>query len=90
MARRTAVELCDLLEWRVKNMRYLLLFMGSDMAEPEQEEIRNCMTIMTLEIEKILEQTDGEQREDLGDEGPLGPLPPDLSDALGPGPGGAV
>ncbi len=90
MARRTAVELYDLLDWRNKIVRYLLLFMGSDMAEPEQEEIRNCMTIMTLEIEKILEQTDGEPREDLGDEGPLGPLPPDLSDALGGGPADAV
>jgi|GEM_PF-5315730 len=90
MARRTVVELCDLLDWRVKNVRYLLLFSGSDMAEPEQEEIRNCMTIMTLEIEKILEQTEIEDRRDPGDEGPLGPLPPYLSDALGGGPVEAV
>ncbi len=90
MATRTAVELCDLLDWRVKTLRYLSLFTGSDMAEPEQEEIQNCVTRMLLEIEKILEQTDGEPREDVGDEGPLGPLPPYLSDALGGGPAAAV
>ncbi len=90
MARRTAVELCDLLDWRVKTLRYLNLFMGCDMGEPEAEDIRACMGMVILEMENILEQTDGEQREDLGDEGPLGPLPPYLSDALGGGPADAV
>ncbi len=90
MPKRTAVELCDLLDWRVKTLRHLNLFMGCDMGEPEAEEIRTCMGMMILEMETILEQTDGEQREDLGDEGPLGPLPPYLSDALGGGPADAV
>ncbi len=90
MPRRTAIQLVDALEWRNKTLRYLSLFMGSDMAEPEQEEILNCMTRMTLEIENILEQTDGEDRRAPGDEGPLGPLPPYLSDALGGGPADAV
>ncbi len=74
MATRTAVELYDLLDWRVKTLRYLSLFTGSDMAEPEQEEIQNCVTRMLLEIETILEQTD-EDRRGPGNEGPLGPLP---------------
>ncbi len=78
MQRRTDVNLREQLDWRNKTVRYLSLFMGSDMAEPEQEEILNCMTRMTLEIENILEQTDGEDRRAPGDEGPLGPLPPDI------------
>ncbi len=90
MQRRTDVNLREQLDWRVKTLRYLSLFTGSDMAEPEQEEIQNCVTRMLLEIENILEETDGEQREDVGDEGPLGPLPPYLSDALGGGPADAV
>ena len=90
MPKRTVVELYDLLDWRVKTLRYLNLFMGCDMGEPEAEAIRTCMGGMILEMENILEQTDGEQREDLGDEGPIGPLPPYLSDALGGGPAGAV
>ncbi len=90
MPKRTMLQLVDALEWRVKTLRYLNLFIGCDMGEPEAEEIRTCMGMMILEMENILEQTDGEQREDLGDEGPLGPLPPYLSDALGGGPAGAV
>ena len=90
MATRTAVELCDLLEWRIETLRFLNLYAGSEEGEPSVEDIRTCMTMMILEMETILEQTDGEQREDLGDEGPLGPLPPDLSDALGGGPAEAV
>ncbi len=90
MAKRTAVQSVDVLEWRVKTLRYLNWFIGCDMGEPEAEAIRDCMGMMILEVENILEQTDGKPREDVGDEGPLGPLPPDLSDALGPGPGGAV
>ncbi len=90
MARRTAVQLVDALEWRMKILRYLNWFIGCDMGEPEAEAIRDCMGMMILEMENILEQTDGERREDLGDEGPLGPLPPDLSDALGGGPADAV
>ncbi len=90
MPRRTDVNLREQLDWRNKTVRYLSLFMGSDMAEPEEEEILDCMTRMTLEIENILGQTDGEDRRAPGDEGPLGPLPPDLSEALGPGPADAV
>ena len=90
MPKRTAVELCDLLDWRVKTLRYLNLFMRCDMGEPEAEEIRTCMGMMILEMENILEQTDGEDLRGPGDEGPLGPLPPDLSDALGGGPADAV
>ncbi len=90
MPKQTVVQLADALDWRVKTLRYLNLFMGCDMGEPEAEEIRTCIGMMILEMEKILEQTDGEQREDLGDEGPLGPLPPDLSDALGGGLADAV
>ncbi len=90
MPKRTAVELCDLLDWRVKTLRHLNLFMRCDMGEPEAEEIRTCMGMMILEMEIILEHTDGEDRRDPGDEGPLGPLPPDLSDALGGGPADTV
>ena len=90
MVRRTAVQLVDVLEWRVKTLRYLNLYAGSEEGEPCAEEIRTCMGRIILEMETILEQTDGEQREDLGDEGPLGPLPPYLSDALGGGPADAV
>jgi len=75
MQRRTDVDLRDQIDWRNKTVRYLSLFMGSDMAEPEQEEILNCVTRMSLEIENILEQTDGDERAEPGDEGPLGPLP---------------
>ncbi len=90
MAKRTVVELYDLLDWRVKILEYLNLYAGSGEGEQNAEEIRTCMGGIILEMENILEQTDGEKREDVGGEGPLGPLPPDLSDALGPGPGGAV
>ena len=75
MARRTVVELYDLLDWRVKTLRYLNLYAGCDMGEPEAEEIRTCMGGMILGIENILAQTDGEDRRAPGDEGPLGPLP---------------
>ena len=57
MQRWTDVDLRDQIDWRNKTVRYLSLFMGSDMAEPEQEEILNCVTRMSLEIENILEQT---------------------------------
>ncbi len=90
MPKRTAVELCDLLDWRVKTLRHLNLFMRCDMGEPEAEDIRTCMGLMILEIENILEHTDGEDRHTPGGEGPLGPLPPDLSDALGGGPADAA
>ena len=33
------------------------------------------MGMVILEMEDILEQTNGEDRRDSGDEGPLGPLP---------------
>ncbi len=75
MANRTMLQLVDALDWRVKTLRYLNLFMGCDMGEPEAEAIRDCMGGMILEIENILEQTNGEDRRDSGDEGPLGPLP---------------
>ncbi len=75
MAKRTAVELYDLLDWRVKTLRYLNLLMDCDMGEPEAEGIRTCMGMVILDMENILEQTDGEDRRDPGDEGPLGPLP---------------
>ncbi len=78
MPKRTAVELYDLLDWRVKTLRYLNLYAGCDMGEPEAEEIRTCMGGMILEIENILEQTEGEDRRGPGDEGPLGPLPPHI------------
>ena len=78
MPNRTTLQLVEELEWRNKTVRYLSLFLGSDMAEPEQEEILNCMTRMLLEIENILEQTSCEDRRDPGDEGPLGPLPPEI------------
>ncbi len=90
MPKQTVVQLVDALEWRVNILRYLNLYAGSEEGEQSAEAIRTCRGMIILEVENILEQTDGEQREDLGDEGPLGPLPPDLSDALGPGPGGAV
>ncbi len=90
MPKRTAVELCDLLDWRVKTLRHLNLFLRCDMGEPEAEDIRTCMGMMILEIEIILEHTDGEDRRGPGDEGPLGPLPPDVLDALGSGPADAV
>ncbi len=90
MARRTAVQLVDALEWRVNILRYLNLYAGSEEGEQSAEAIRACMGRIILEMETILEQTDGEQREGLGDEGPLGPLPPYLSDALGGGPADAV
>lgn len=75
MPNRTAVQLIDALDWRVKTLRYLNLYAGSEQGEPSAEEIRTCMGMIILEMETILEQTDGEQREDLDDEGPLGPLP---------------
>ncbi len=75
MPKQTVVQLADALDWRVKTLRYLNLFMGCDMGEPEAEEIRTCMGMMILEMEDILEQTNGEDRRDSGDEGPLGPLP---------------
>ncbi len=75
MPKQTVVQLADALEWRVKTLRYLNLFMGCDMGEPEAEAIRDCMGMMILEMEDILEQTNGEDRRDSGDEGPLGPLP---------------
>ncbi len=90
MPKRTAVELCDLLDWRVKTLRHLNLFMRCDMGEPEAEDIRTCMGMIILEMEKILEQTDGGDRHAPDGEGPLGPLPPDVLDALGPGPAEAV
>ena len=65
----------DAIDWRNKTLRYLSLFMGSDMAEPEQEEILNCMTNMTLQIENILAQTDGEDRCGPDNEGPRESLP---------------
>ncbi len=83
MLNRTTLQLVEAIDWRNKTVRYLNLFMGCDMGEPEAEEIRTCMGRMILEIGDILEQTDGEDRRDPGDEGPLGPLPPDLSDVLG-------
>ncbi len=84
MPKQTVVQLADALDWRVKTLRYLNLFIGCDMGEPEAEAIRDCMGMMILEMETILEQSDGEQREDLGDEGPLGPLPPGVFDAKTP------
>ena len=84
MARRAAVQLIDALDWRVKTLRYLNLYAGSEEGEPSVEEIRTCMGMMILEMATILEQSDGEQREDLGDEGPLGPLPPGVFDAKTP------
>ncbi len=90
MPKRTAVELYDLLDWRVKTLRYLNLYAGCDMGEPEAEHIRTCMGMMILEMEIILEHTDGEDRHAPGGEGPLGPLPPDVLDALGPGPADTV
>ena len=90
MARRTVVELYDLLDWRIEILRLLNLHAGSEEGEQSAEAIRTCMGRIILEVGNILEQTDGEPREDVGDEGPLGPLPPYLSDALGGGSADAV
>ncbi len=90
MAKRTGIEVCDLLEWRIETLRFLNLYAGSEEGEQSAEAIRTCMGRIILEVGNILEQTDGEPREDVGDEGPLGPLPPYLSDALGGGPADAV
>ncbi len=75
MAKRTVVELYDLLEWRVKTLGYLNLYAGSGEGEQSAEEIRTCMGRIILEMEEVLGQTDGEERRTPGDEGPLGPLP---------------
>ena len=77
---RTTLQLVDALEWRNETLRFLNLFAGSEEGEPSAEGIRTCMGRMILEIGDILEQTDGEDRHTPGDEGPLGPLPPDLLD----------
>ncbi len=63
MPNRTTLQLVDALEWRNKTLQYLNLFMGCDMGEPEAEEIRTCMGMMTLEIENILDRTDGGKEE---------------------------
>ena len=75
MPKQTVVQLADALEWRVKTLRYLNLYAGSEEGEPNAEEIRACMGMMILDMENILDQTNGEDRRDSGDEGPLGPLP---------------
>ncbi len=75
MPQRTAVQLVDELEWRIETLRYLNLFAGCEEGEPSTEGIRTCIGRMILEIEDILEQSDGEDRRGPGNEGPLGPLP---------------
>ncbi len=80
MPHRTTLQLVDALDWRVKTLRFLNLFAGSEEGEPNAEGIRTCMGRMILEIGDILEQTNGANRREPGDEGPLGPLPPDLLD----------
>ncbi len=90
MPKRTVVELYDLLHWRIETLRFLNLYAGCDEGEPSAEEIRTCMGRIILEMETILEHTEGEDRRTPGNEGPLGPLPPYLSDVLGGGPADAL
>ncbi len=75
MAKRTVVELYDLLEWRIETLRFLNLYAGSGEGEQSAEAIRTCMGRIILEVGDILEQSGGEDRRTPGDEGPLGPLP---------------
>ena len=80
MAEQTVVQLVEELEWRVETVRYLNLYAGCEEGEPSAEGIRDCIGRMILEIGDILEQTEGEDRRGPGDEGPLGPLPPEILD----------
>ncbi len=78
MPKRTAVELIDALEWRNETLRFLNLFAGCEEGEPSAEGICTCIGRMLLQIGDILEQTEGEDRRGPGNEGPLGPLPPEI------------
>lgn len=74
MAKQTAVELIDKLSWRLRLLHYGLQFMDTENGEPNQEQIRDDLSMLVLEIRGIVE--DGEDRH----EGPLGPLPPGMFD----------
>ena len=54
MARRTAIQLVDALEWRVNTLRYLNLYAGSEEGEQSAEAIRTCMGRIILEVGNIL------------------------------------
>lgn len=75
MPKRTAVEIVDALDWRVKTLRCLHLYAETEEGQASAEDIRTCMGMMILEMENILARTDGEDEHAPGGEGPLGPLP---------------
>lgn len=86
MQRWTAIELIDKLEWRPRLLHYGLLHMGDELAEGNEEQIREDLSMLALEVVQIVEGTHGSSSDEcghgLGNEGPLGPLPPNVLDGL--------
>lgn len=56
--------------------------MGSEDGDPEREQIREELGMLTVEMRQIVEGGEGEGDDEPGHEGPLGPLPLDLLDGL--------
>lgn len=81
MAERTGVDLIDKLDWRVQTLTFLTLYADTEQGEPNADKIRECMGMLLLEMQTILNDH-GKGEDSPGHEGPLGPLPPDLADAL--------
>ena len=89
MERRMAIELKDKLDWRNRLLNYGLHYMQTDIGRPNWERIADDLNMLVLEMRQIIEDN-GIEEDEPGHEGPLGPLPPDITDALGEGPAEAI
>ena len=75
---RTLVNLIDKLDWRIKTLKHLELYAtNTDIGRANQEEVLDCIGMMILELQQILDE---HSKRPEGSEGPLGPLPPGLMD----------
>ena len=81
MSKRWPGNLSDELDWRIRLLNYGLAYMQSDIGRDNWERTASDIGMLAVEMWQIVEDN-GIKEDELGHQGPVGPLPPGLSGAL--------